>query len=99
VLEIAGVVIGAVVILGGSIAYVVGLKADIAVANSEIRSLQRSQDSWIAVFREDIRRIEGSLERMFGQTPTPGRGSRTQPPTSDGREERLEKGSDREASR
>jgi hypothetical protein len=71
---VSAIVAGAVALAVG-VAYIVGLKGDIAVVNSIVQSLQKSQADWITEFRERIRRLE--------DTPPPKRSGRV--PTDEGR--------------
>src|SRR5438093_832011 len=56
------VIIAAALALGGIVAYVGGMRADIAVAGARIDALQKSNDSAAAEFRAEIRRVETVLE-------------------------------------
>lgn len=60
-------VIGAIVVFGGAILYVANLRTDIAVASAEIKALQKSQDSWTTVIKDEIKRVESSLEAKLLQ--------------------------------
>ena len=51
-------VISAILLIGTAIFYVANLKTEIAVASAEIRALQKSQDSWRGMLRDEIRRVE-----------------------------------------
>lgn len=56
------VILVALGLIGSAIAYIGGMKGDLAVAGAKIEALQKSQDSWIANVRADIQRVETSLD-------------------------------------
>jgi len=60
-------ILAGVVILGTGVVYVTSLKTDIAVTSSELHALQKSHDTWTAVIREQIKRIEDGIDKRLGE--------------------------------
>jgi uncharacterized protein involved in exopolysaccharide biosynthesis len=69
-------VISAILLIGGAIFYVASLKTEIAVANAEIKALRKSQDSWTGALRDEIRRVETSLESRLTRLSEVAQGRR-----------------------
>jgi hypothetical protein len=66
--SMVGAIVTAVVALVAGVAYIVGMKGDIAVVHSVVQSLQKSQADWITEFRERLRRLE---ETTTKERPAP----------------------------
>jgi hypothetical protein len=54
-----------------AIVYIVRLEGQIAVVNSEVRATQKAQDTWIGEFREQVRKLERSIEMLWTRQPAP----------------------------
>ena len=67
-------ILAAIVLVGGVTLYVANLKTDIAVAGSEIRALQKSHESWTSLVRDQVKKLEESMERRLGELESALRG-------------------------
>lgn len=80
----AGVIIAGILAVGSILLYVARMNTDIAVNSAKVDALQKSQDTWTANLREDIRRVETSVttrlveisrlvDGLVGKGPAPTR--------------------------
>ncbi len=74
------VIIAAALALAGAVAYVGGMKADIAVAGARIDTLQKSHDSATTDLRAEIRRVETVIDGKLSRLSEIVYGGREAPP-------------------
>lgn len=60
-------IVAIVLVVGGAILYVAGLRSDIAVAGAKIDAMQESHKTWSGNLQAHILRVETALEAKFQQ--------------------------------
>jgi hypothetical protein len=59
--------LAAIVLGGGIILYVAGIKTDVAVVSTRVDAMQKSHDADTTTLREEIRRVESALEARLNR--------------------------------
>lgn len=77
-LKTGGAIAAIALPLIAALVYVVRLEGQIAVVNSEIRATQKTQDTWINEFREQVRKVERSIESLWARQPAPSSAQKTE---------------------